>query len=267
MQNVAITALAAAVLFWIVDAYDTSLRDARFLDGWILSAVMIAQLGFHVRKQFPALTVGRAAGWLRVHVYVGYFAIAAFLLHTSFSLPESSLEWVLWVLFMTVAVSGVIGLYLTKSIPLKLQHVPSEPITLERIDEARSKLAQEVDALMLKSVKHATSPVVSDYYVDSLYSYFRKPRHLAAHLRGSQYPLKAICDDLDSLERQLSASGKKTIQILKSHVAEKFDLDHQYALQGLQQVWLFVHIPATYCLIMISVLHTMIVYAYSSGVR
>lgn len=267
MQNTALTIVAIAGLFWLVGQYDTALRDPRFLDGWILSAGMLAQLTYHVRKQLPSLTLGRAAIWLKTHVYVGYFVIAAFLLHTSFSFPENSLEWVLWILFLIVASSGVFGLFLTRSIPTRLQHVASDQITLEQIGSARDKLAHDVDGLMVNSVKRADSAAVSDYYVNRLYAFFRKPHHVAAHIRGSRYPLQAICDDLDNLERQPSAKAKEIIDALKAHVAAKFDLDHQYALQWLQQAWLFVHVPATYCLIAMSVLHTIVVYAYSSGVR
>ncbi len=267
VQNTALTIVAIAGLFWLVAQYDTALRDARFLDGWILAAGMLAQLTYHVRKQLPALTLGRAAIWLKSHIYIGYFVIAAFLVHTSFSMPENSLEWVLWILFVIVAASGVFGLFLTRSIPARLQHVSSDQITLEQIGAARVKLAQDVDGLMLNSVKRADSAAVSNYYVDQLYKYFRKPQHVAAHLRGSRYPLQAICDDLDNLERQPNTKAKEIIDTLKSHATAKFDLDHQFALQWLQQAWLFVHVPATYCLIAMSILHTMVVYAYSSGVR
>ena len=254
-------------MFWFVGQYETALRDPRFLDGWILAGGMLAQLTYHIRKQLPALTLGRAASWLKLHVYAGYFVVAAFLLHTSFSLPETSLEWVLWILFVIVATSGVLGLYLTRAIPARLQHVSSDQITFEQIDAARAKLAGEVDSLMLNSVKSAASASLSDYYADHLYGYFRRPQHVAAHLAGSHYPLQAMCDELDRLENQPNAKAGEILEKLKAYVIAKFDLDQQYALQGLQHAWLFVHIPATYCLIAMSVLHTMVVYAYSSGVR
>ncbi|MEM8743140.1 MAG: hypothetical protein AAGF14_00740 [Pseudomonadota bacterium] len=267
IRNVAITIVAIAALFWFVGQYETALRDPRFLDGWILAAGMLAQLAYHVRKQLPALTLGRAASWLKLHVYAGYFVVAAFLVHTSFSLPETSFEWVLWILFVTVAASGALGLYLTRAIPARLQHVSADQITFEQIGAARAKLAGEVDGLMLNSVKNAASASLSDYYADHLYRYFRKPQHVAAHLAGSRIPLQAMCDELDRLESQPNTKAGEVLEKLKAFLSEKFDLDQQYALQGLQHAWLFVHIPATYCLIAMSVLHTMVVYAYSSGVR
>ncbi|MDA7948480.1 MAG: hypothetical protein MPJ78_13525 [Hyphomicrobiaceae bacterium] len=267
VRNVVVTVVAIAALFWVVGQYETALRNPRFLDGWILAGGMLAQLAYHVRKLLPALTLGRAASWLKMHVYVGYFVIAAFLLHTSFSAPETSLEWVLWILFVVVSVSGVLGLYLTRAIPARLQHMSADQVTFEQIGAARAKLAGEVDGLMLNSVKSAASAALSDYYADHLYSYFRKPRHVAAHLVGSQYPLQAMCDNLDRLESQPDTKAREVLEKLKAYVVAKFDLDHQYALQGLQHAWLFIHIPATYCLIAMSVLHTMIVYAYSSGAR
>jgi len=263
-RNIAITGAGIAVLYWLVGLYDTALRDPRFFDGWILLAGIAVQLAFHFRKRRPESRAGQVSSWMTIHIYAGYFVIAAFLVHTDFSMPDSLFEWSLWTLFVLVTLSGVVGAYLTRSIPGKLEQGAAR-VTLESIPAMRFKLAGEVDALALDSVDTVGSQAISEFYVDRLRGYFRRPRNLLAHLRGSHRPLTRIFNDINNLERYVGEPGKDTLETIKGLVVAKNNLDIQYAHQGLLQTWLFLHIPATYCLIVLSVLHVAIVYAYSSG--
>ena len=261
-----VTLIAMVAVYWVIGFYSTALRDPRFLDGWILSAGMFVQLLFHVRKKLPASPLGRAASWLKMHVYLGYLVVAVFLFHTSFSLPETTLEWALWIMFVLVVVSGLVGLYLTSSIPGKLQQQHGEQITFEQIPTARLNLFREANALVLDTVTPEGSSEVSDFYVNRLRGFFRRPQNLRAHLRGSRRPLERITSEIADLERRVNAPDRKTLSSIRKLVTSKYDLDHQYTVQGLLHSWLFVHIPATYSLIVLSILHVAVVYAYSSGV-
>lgn len=267
MRNTTITLGVVVCLYAVINFYSTALRDPRFLDGWILTGCMFVQLLFHVRKKFPASPVGKAATWLKVHVYLGYVVVAAFLIHTSYSWPETWFELALWALFVLVVSSGLVGLYLTSSIPGKLHQRHGEQLTFQQIPTARLNLFREVNALVLESVSPQGSPEISQYYATRLRSYFRKPQNLRAHLSGSRRPLEQICGEITDLERRANSTGRKILSSLKKLVIAKYDLDHQYTIHGLLNSWLFIHIPATYSLIVLSILHVAVVYAYSSGVR
>lgn len=266
-RNTAVTLIVIVAVYWLVGFYSSALRDPRFLDGWILTAFMFVQLLFHIRKKLPASPLGRAATWLKMHVYLGYVVIAVFLFHTSFSFPETTLEWALWIMFALVVGSGLVGLYLTTSVPGKLQQQHNEQITFDQIPTARLNLFREVNALVLDTVTPEGSSEVSDFYVNRLRGYFRKPQNLRAHLRGSRRPLERMSSEIADLERRVNAPDRKALSTIKKLVTAKYDLDHQYTVQGLLHSWLFVHIPATYSLIVLSILHVAVVYAYSSGVR
>lgn len=259
------TVAAILVLYAIGWLYGTTLRDARFLDGWILCTGMVLLVLFNVRKKLPMLPLGRAATWMQFHLYIGYFVVAAFLLHTGFSLPGAPLEWALWALFVIVALSGVIGAYLTRTTPAKLeQH--SERVLFERIPTFRVGLAQEVEALAIDSVDQAGSLTISNLYVNTLHEFFRRPRNLLLHLQSSRRPLARIHGEIDNLKQYLDDAGKKRLTKIKDLVQAKDNLDYHYAHQGLLKAWLFVHVPATYGLIVLMIAHVAIVYAYSSGV-
>jgi len=262
--NTSFTIAAIVIFYWLTGLYDTSLRDPRFFDGWILFSAMGLQFLFHIRKKLPHLPLGNAAGWMQAHIYIGYFVIGAFALHTGFSLPDSPLDWALWSLFVTVAISGLFGTYLTRTIPVKIGHV-SEQIIFERIPPFQFQLAREVEGLAAQSVARVGSRTISDFYMSNLRDFFKRPQNLLAHLRSSQRPLQRMCDKIDSLDRYVDEAGKETLSTMKRLVVRKDKLDFQYAHQGALQIWLFIHIPATYGLIVLTGLHMAIVYAYSSG--
>ena len=51
-----------------------------------------------------------------------------------------------------------------------------------------------------------------------------------------------------------------------SLIRGKDDLDHQDALQGTLKYWLFIHIPLTYSLLILSLVHALLASAYSAGI-
>lgn len=265
LRNVLITALAAALLYgfdWVVDA---SFRDARYFSGWVLLSAMVFLVLYNVRKKLPMLRLGRAARWMQAHLYVGYFVVAAFALHTEFSMPDTAFEWGLWLAFVLVAISGIIGIYLVKTVPPTLeQH--AERILFQRIPGFRSQLADEAENLAIHSIDTSGSLTISNLYVDMLHDFFRQPRNLVSHLRNSRRPLNRILDEIRKLERYLDDKGKATLGQIRDLVIAKDNLDYHYANQGVLRLWLFVHVPMTYGLVILTAAHVAVMYAYSTGV-
>jgi hypothetical protein len=264
-RNSLMMTITVLVLIGIDWLYGTALRDTRFFDGWVLFAGILFLVLFNARKKLPMLPLGRAAVWLQFHLYVGYFVVAAFLLHTRFTLPGGMLDWALWSLFVVVALSGVVGAYITRTTPVKLEH-HSERVIFERIPAFRVGLAHEVEALAIDSVNQAGSLTISDLYASTLHDFFLCPRNLLLHLRSSRRPLMRIHGEIDNLGQYLDETQKERLMKIKGLVQAKDNLDYHYAHQGLLKAWLFIHIPATYGLIVLIVAHVAIVYAFSSGV-
>jgi len=265
LRNFLMTGVAFLTLYVIVWLYGAALRDVQFFDGWVLLAGIALLVLFNVRKKLPMLPLGRAALWMQFHLYIGYFVVAVFLLHTKLSLPTGVLEWALWSMFIIVALSGVIGTYLSRTIPARLeQH--SERVIFERIPAFRVGLAEEVEALAIDSVTQDGSPTISNLYINTLHEFFQRPRNLWLHLRSSRRPMQRIHGEIDNLTQYLDDAGKIRLAKIKNLVQAKDNLDYHYAHQGVLKAWLFVHIPATYGLIVLIIAHVAIVYAYSSGV-
>lgn len=256
--------IAAVIIASLQEMYYISLRRPEFFDGWILFAGVIFLTFFNLRKKLPMIPLGRAETWTQVHLYVGFLVVVVFFLHVGISLPNGGLDWALWLVFLTVAVSGVVGLYLSRTIPAKLE-VGGEQILFERIPGFRAQLAREVEELAVKSVEEAASLTISTFYADTLHDYFDGPRNLFGHLRGSKRALSRLLDEIEKLKRYLDESGGELMDQIKDRVVAKDNLDFRYVHIGTLRIWLFVHIPATYSLLILGLTHLAVVYAFSSG--
>ena len=261
----AVVALAFVVVWGLAKIYDLSLRDPRFFDGWLLLAIMFLQMVFHFRDVIPAAKFVSETRWTQVHILVGYVAIGAFIVHCGAEFPDSLFEWLLWGLFVLVALTGIVGSYFMASIPLKLEH-HSQPVEFDAIDAIRSHLSRRTELLVATSEDEESLQTIWELYATTLRKFFNKPRNLLAHLTGSQLPTRRIYHEIDASALSVDEPSRKILQSIKALVAEKDNLDFQYAHRGLLRLWTFVHVPATYALTVLTVLHIAIVYAFSSGV-
>jgi hypothetical protein len=272
VQGVLIVAISGG-LFWLVWVYGNGLRDPRYLDGWLLTGGMSVQLSLHIAIKTASLSPKSAARWRKVHIFVGYLLVGAFISHSNFSLPDTGFEWALWVGFLLVTLSGIFGTYLAWS--LQAKHVMEEGVGYDRIPARRAELARNVRAAVAKidPVAAATDlPVpphdawIMDLYTTHLRDFFQGQRNFSAHLIGSQRPLKRLTDEIDNLSRYVDQGGQEKLAAIRNLVVEKDRLDFTRVYLWLTKAWLFVHVPVTYALAVLVVLHVIVVYSFSSGI-
>jgi hypothetical protein len=271
VQGILIAAISGG-LFWLVWIYGNGLRDPRYLDGWVLAGGMGLQLCFHIATKTASLSPKSAMRWRKIHIFLGYLLIAAFISHSDFSLPDAGFEWALWACFVLVTLSGIFGTYLTWS--LQAKRGIDECVGYDRISTRRAELARDVHAAVAKTDLAAGAIAlpappydagIMDLYTNHLKDFFQGQRNVAAHLIGSQRPLKRLTDEIDNLSRYVDTQSKEKLAAIKDLVVEKDRLDFARVYLGLTKGWQFVHVPVTYALIVLTVLHVLVVYAFSSG--
>jgi hypothetical protein len=271
-QGLLIAAISIC-LFWLVWIYGNGLRDPRYFDGWVLAGGMSVQLYFHIAIKRASLSPKSAMRWRKIHIFLGYVLAAAFISHSDFALPDTGFEWALWIGFVLVTLSGIFGTYLAWS--LKTKGRIDEAMSYDRIPTRRAELAREVDLAVaetdLDSAQIALPGLPHDAWIIDLYTnhlrdFFQGPRNFPAHFIGSQRPLKRLTDEIDDLSRYVDQQSQEKLAAIKTMVVEKDRLDFARVYLGLTKGWLFVHVPVTYALIVLTVLHILVVYAYSSGV-
>jgi len=259
-----VTTAVSISFIWLVAVYDTGLRNPRYLDGWLLFGFMFMQLVFHFRRKRRQWSLGTATLWMRAHIYFGFFSVALFILHSDASLPDSLFEWMIWSAFVLVVLSGIVGVYLSIFIPRMLDK-ETGAVSFDGIPALRAQLALEANGLARAALSETGSKAVSEVYAETLFYYFAAPANLLAHLGNSRLPLKAMLGKIDSMTHFLDETGQERLHSLRGMVIKKDKLDHQFALQGMLKAWLFVHVPATYALVIFTILHVIVVHAFSSG--
>jgi hypothetical protein len=272
IQGLFIVAISVG-LFWLVWIYGNALRDPRYLDGWLLAGGIGLQFFFHITVGAGRLSPKSILRWRKMHIFLGYLLIAAFLSHSDFSLPDTGFEWALSTAFVLVTLCGIFGTYLAWS--LQTKRGIDERIGYDRIPTRRAELAREVHAVVVR-----TDPAVAaialpappydawilDLYTTHLRDFFQGQRNFTAHLIGSQRPLKRLTDEIDSLCGYVDQQSREKLAAVRELVVEKDRLDFARVYLGLTKGWLLVHVPVAYVLLVLMVLHVAIVYAFSSGV-
>jgi hypothetical protein len=267
-----VVAAISGGLFWLVWIYGNGLRDPRYLDGWLLAAGMSFQVAFHIAVKTASLSPKLASRWRKMHLLVGYLLIAAFISHSDFSLPDTRFEWALWLGFVLITLSGILGTYLSWA--LQTKHGIDETISFDRIPDRCAELARDIHGVVASSDPSAVAIAlpaqpydawIKDLYTTQLRDFFKGHRNFASHLVGSQRPLKRLTDEIDNLSRYVDQRSQDKLANIRSIVVEKDRLDFARVYLGFSKGWLFVHVPLTYSLTILVVLHIIVVYAYSSG--
>lgn len=259
-------------LYWLVWIYGNGLRDPRYLDGWVLAGGMILQWQFHLAVKTARLSPVSVKRWRRVHIFIGYVVIAAFISHSNFTLPDTAFEWAMWLSFVLIVLSGTLNAYLSWS--LSARHNLDDHVSYDRIPGRRSEIAHEVHAAITRTNSDQIALAlptpsydawISDLYTNHLRDFFQGPRNFMAHLVGSQEPLKQLTNEIDNLSSYVDANNKKTLSLIKNLVVEKDRLDFARVYFGLTRGCQFVHVPLTYALTVMVFMHVVVVYAFSSG--
>ena len=265
--NTAVLAALALAILLVYLAGEVSLRNMHFLTGWILLAAMVLLASYNIRKKFPFLPLLRSSWWLQVHIYVGWLTVILFLCHLRFAWPTGWLEGTLALCYAIVALSGIVGLIYSRVFAKRLttHTAQNEGVLYERISVYRRRLREEAEALAIRSITEGEATTIADFYSTRLASFFDAPRGFWSHLAGSNRPLDALMRDMRSLQRYLKDAERKVLDEIAEIVRAKDSLDYQWAVMSVMKWWLFVHIPLTYALMIISFVHVVLVYAFAGG--
>ena len=264
-RNVAVL-IICWLLFALLAAISTAaLRDTARLSGWCLFALVALLASYNLRKKVPFVPLGSASGWLQLHIYAGLLSGFIFGCHIGWRVTDGVFESVLGVLYLTVFLSGCLGLVISRSFARRLTTCGDE-VLFERIVVKRRILQGEVEQLVLQCVSETGSGAVADFYRDRLRPYFARARNLWHHLLQSNRPRHALLNEMQGFDRYLNDAERQAIKEIAQRVEAKDNLDYQYALQATLKYWLFVHVPLTYALLVLAVFHLLLVHSFAGGI-
>lgn len=239
-----------------------ALRPVGLYTGWLLLGLLLVLTLFNARKRLPFLPLFSASAWLQFHIYAGWLAVLVFFLHAGLRFPGALLGQLLWWGFLAVAASGVFGLWLGRWLPPRLTR-SGESLIYERLPRLRHDLQQEASALVRQADTETGSTTLADFHRHLLGPYLMHVPPLLAPLRGDDPAHHRVRLELASLRRYFNEREMLLAVQLERILEAKRNLDCQLAGQRLLKLWLFVHVPLSYGLLVVVGAHVWLVVHYA----
>ncbi|MFP6765211.1 MAG: hypothetical protein VB858_16400, partial [Planctomycetaceae bacterium] len=236
------------------------------ISGWTLLGLVVFLASYNVRKRLTFIPLGWSALWLQFHIYIGLLSSVLFAVHVDFRIPDGLFEVCLTGAYLSVFVSGVTGLILSRIIPPRLAS-RGEEVIFERIPVFVRQIREKVEALVLQCISKVGTTAVPDFYTDRLRWYIERPRNYWSHLVHSNRPLHRLLTDIRAQQRYLGEAEIGLVKQIEDQVLIKNDLDYHHAMQKTLKAWLFFHIPLTYGLLVLVIYHVALVYAVAGGIQ
>jgi hypothetical protein len=225
--------------------------------------VFAALLG--LRKKLPFLPVGNVQRWLRGHIWLTLLTIPLILLHSGFRLG-GPMTTTLMVLYAIVMVSGIYGLILQHKLPTMMKESLPAEIVFEQIPNVRAQLCAVAEKFQRSLKQQATSGsavVATDVSQEEVLAGFIEQR-LLPYLRarhGEKYRLghaREADDIFRHLKLRVDEMYGARVDDMRRWCDERRLTDTQVRMQHWLHGWLFVHVPLSFLLLLMTVWHAFV---------
>lgn len=257
---VALGLLALAAL-WVHER--SAPRRLVIHSGLLLAGLVLICAAYGVRRRLPLTRWTQLATWFSLHLWAGWLALAAYVVHAGVAWPTGRLEQALALVFAGVAGSGLVGLWLSRRLPGRLG-LRGEELLGALIPGACEALRREAEACL----EGDPAPRQVALYQDRLAALMARPRPRWGHVLGVGPTVaeRRLLAEIDAVAGA-SPSGPAPASPLGRVVARKLDLDYQLSLQRALRGWLLIHVPLTGSLVLIGTLHGLLALALMGDVR
>src|SRR5262245_16594255 len=275
--------LAASLVLYVPYMLGSSRPRGGSAVGLVYGVVGFAFMVFvtllSVRKKFPIWRIGRTQAWMRGHLWLGALAFPLILLHAGFLFGHGLTAVLMW-LFVFVYVSGFFGAWAQHTLPRRLlRDVPMETI-YDQIGHVREQLLEEADTVVadasgrlevavsvqavraepLASVMRVdaddTAPL-REFYVREMRPFVQAPTR--QHPLADSVSAEGLFGKLRSI---VPPSLARAIADLESICEEERQLLRQERIHGLLHGWLLVHVPLSFALMTLAIVHIVMALRY-----
>jgi len=239
--------------------------------GAVSFAIFIFGALLSLRKRVVLWPIGTVQRWLRAHIWLTLLTIPLVLLHSGFRLG-GPMTILLIALYAVVMVSGLYGLYLQHRMPgIMQERLPAETV-YEQIPHIRSQLARAADQIY-NSFKPAApqktaagAPAVDPESEAALVAFLQDQvlPYLNAR-RGSRFRLGdgGYSDDtFRFVKLRVAEAYRSRVEEIQAWCDQRRMLDLQTRLHHWLHAWLFVHVPFSFLLLLLTAWHAFVTLFY-----
>ena len=222
----------------------------------LILIVWLTLLG--LRKRTMTRGAWSLKAWTSAHVYLGLALIVVTTLHTGFEFGWN-VHTLAYALMLLVIASGLFGVVVYSVLPAALS-TNREEMTQPQMLEALAAVDRQLDAAAQPLERRWAEPVLialgESALGDSLWQRLGGGQHAGATARAIAEFNRAGADE---------AAAPALIQIealLQRRAAQLARLRRHLRLKALLEVWLYVHVPATFALLAALTAHVVSVFYY-----
>lgn len=225
--------------------------------GILCFALILVLTIYFLRKNMYRYKVGSRNSWLQAHIYIGIIVFVLALMHVRFK-PTGTFSIFLFVIFLLVIISGIIGTLLYSSVPQSLvkfgRRVKQEDEIINNIEN----LVKEADALVLN-----TSEELKKIYENKI-----RPLILLERVKWEYFFMKE--EELIEKRKNLIKGFKENVSSHDMHDMKTLssllvEIEKHYLMLTRTRIlgaWLSLHMPLTLALLTASIIHILLVIYY-----
>jgi hypothetical protein len=245
-----------------------------------LAIAFAALLG--ARKRRPHYRLGRAATWLKGHLWLGALSLPLVLFHAGFAFGGTLTTVLMW-LYLAVYVTGIAGLALQQFLPrVMTQSLPQETV-FEQLDHVREELLAEAEHLVKgeggavarsKGAGRVQGRVVESRAAaadagpdrNALVIFLERqvrPFFAEDGARRSRFSdASARAALFEELRRTVDPALHPVTRDLEALSWQREQLEMQRRLHLWLHGWLLVHVPLSYAMVFLGAVHALMALYY-----
>lgn len=258
------TLLCVACLtgYWLIDV--TPRHNGGSWFGYTLGTIgvllilWLTLLGYRKRRMTSGAWSLKA--WTSAHVYLGLSLAVIGTLHAGFQLGWN-VHTLAWALMMLVIASGLWGITAYSTLPVALSNNRDERTQAQMLDDVRAldrQLHEAAQPLNPHDAAIVRTSLEQDPFAGSIVSRLtgRYPRCATSRARAAIRVTTGSHPDFghDPLEKVDALLGRKQAALTR--------LRRHLKLRALLEVWLYIHVPLTFALIVALGAHIVSVFFY-----
>ena len=255
-------ALLSGAWLW-VEQQSLQLINTVWASGWILLASIFLPSIFNIRKRLAAFNVGKASTWYAIHVVSGFAAIFFYILHAGAKVPTGVYEILLFILFVFVSLTGIIGYVVQMILPRRMTET-GEEIIYEKIPEEIYEIRSNARSAMLNYTEASGSDLLSKHYDSGLRWFFEQPRFYMNHVLGGAKAPAWVRSQFDAIRRFASPDAMEHVDEIEKLAIHKLNVDTHFACQDVMKRWLLIHLPLAIAFLVTVLWHIILVHVYAS---
>jgi hypothetical protein len=264
------------------------------LFGTISYLCFLIAAGLGLRKKRRTWPIGHVQLWMKLHIWLTTLTVPLVLFHCGLHFGGPMTTALMW-LYGIVMVSGFYGLGLQQFMPgLMARRLPHEAV-FEAIPQVREELVEAAEKLWRelapggrkaeRGVHEGTEPhlqeggsavsvlvapmpevetdaqsrkSISEFLHDQIFPYLR-----AENGRGHRLANARVAEgELRSLKLACSPKWQPQVGLMEQWVFDRRNLDSQTRMQHWLHIWLLVHVPFSFILIVFTFWHAYVTITY-----